>query len=95
MLSASSERGAETTAVLPANVALHARPAGVLAREAMRFEARLTLAFGEREADAKSVLRVMALGAAGGSTVTVRGEGEGAEAAVAHLAEVIGTLQDG
>jgi phosphotransferase system HPr-like phosphotransfer protein len=37
----------------------------------------------------------MALGAAGGSTVTVRGEGEGAEAAVAHLAEVIGTLQDG
>jgi phosphotransferase system HPr (HPr) family protein len=60
----------------------------------MRFEARLTLAFGEREADAKSVLRVMALGAAGGSTVTVRGEGEGAEAAVAHLAEVIGTLQD-
>jgi phosphocarrier protein HPr len=93
-MSASSESAAETTATLPGDVALHARPAGVLAREAMRFPVRLTLAFGDREADAKSVLRVMALGAEAGATVTIRGEGEGAEDAVGHLADVIASLQD-
>ncbi len=61
-MSASSEP-AETTATLPGDVALHARPAGVVSREAMQFSARLTLVFGDRKADAKSVLRVMALGA--------------------------------
>lgn len=92
-MSASSEP-AETTATLPGDVALHARPAGVVSREAMQFSARLTLVCGDRKADAKSVLRVMALGAEPGATVTVRGEGEGAEAAVAHLAGVISSLQD-
>jgi len=93
-MSASSEPAAETTSTLPDNVALHARPAGVVSREAMRFPARLTLAFGDREADARSVLRVMALGAEPGATVMVRGEGEGAEEAVTHLAGVISSLQD-
>lgn len=93
-MSASSEPAAETTATLPADVALHARPAGVVAREAMRFPARITVGFGDREADAKSVLRVMALGAEAGATVTIRGEGDGADAAVAHLAGVIVSLQD-
>ena len=93
-MSASSEPAAETTATLPDDVALHARPAGVVSREAMQFSAQLTLVFGDRKADAKSVLRVMALGAEPGAIVTVRGEGEGAEAAVAHLASVISSLRD-
>jgi phosphocarrier protein len=73
-------------------VALHARPAGVLAREAMTFSSRITLTAGEREADAKSVLRVMALGAEGGSSVTVQAEGEDAESAVARLVALIEQL---
>jgi phosphotransferase system HPr (HPr) family protein len=93
-MSASSEAVAETTATLPGGVALHARPAGVIAREAMRFDARLTVAFGDREADAKSVLRVMSLGAEAGATVTIRGEGDDAGAGVARLAEVIAGLTD-
>jgi phosphotransferase system HPr (HPr) family protein len=93
-MSASSEPAAETAVALPAGVALHARPAGVIAREAMRFKAQLTLAFGDREADAKSVLRVMALGAEAGAVVTIRGTGEDSQGAVSHLAEVLATLTD-
>jgi phosphotransferase system HPr (HPr) family protein len=93
-MSASSDPAAEATVALPGNVALHARPAGIVAREARRFPARLTLCRGDREADAKSVLRVMALGAEAGSTVSVRGEGDGAAEAVSHIAGVLSTLQE-
>ena len=87
-MSASSE----ATAQLPAGVALHARPAGALAREAMRYSSRITLTAGGREADAKSVLRVMALGAEGGASVTVQAEGEDAASAVVSLVELIERL---
>ena len=93
-MSASSEAVAEATATLPGDVALHARPAGVVSREAMQFSARLTVVFGNREADARSVLRVMSLGAGAGATVTIRGEGDDAEAGVARLAELIAGLTD-
>lgn len=87
-MSASSE----ASAALPAGVALHARPAGLVAREAMRYGSQITIVAGEREADAKSVLRVMALGAEGGSTVTVRAQGDDAEQAVAVIVQLIEQL---
>jgi phosphocarrier protein HPr len=64
-VSASSER----MVVLPK--ALHARPAGQVARAAARFEGPVTLAAGERSVDARSVLAVMSLGAVAGAEVLV------------------------
>ncbi len=91
-MSASSEQVAEAVANVPAGVALHARPAGIVSREAMGFASAITLIAGERQADAKSVLRVMALGAEGGTTVVIRAEGEDAAAAAARIAELIDHL---
>jgi phosphocarrier protein HPr len=82
----------EGTARLPAGVALHARPAGALARQAMGYSSQITVTADGRAADAKSVLRVMALGAEGGTSVTVRAEGEDAADAVAGLVELIEQL---
>jgi phosphocarrier protein HPr len=74
---------------------LHARPAGALAVAAAKFASavRLTVvsATGANEADAKSVLAVMRLGASSGQQVTVRAVGPDAADAVAT---VIGTLAD-
>jgi phosphotransferase system HPr (HPr) family protein len=77
--------------VLPAD--LHARPAGLVARAAARFDAVVHLEVGDRTADARSVLSVMGLGAEAGTTVTVRGDGAGAEGAVAEVVEILETAE--
>ena len=50
---------------LPDGVDLHARPAADFVRTAMGFGADIQVAAGEREADAKSLLSVLALGSQG------------------------------
>jgi phosphotransferase system HPr (HPr) family protein len=84
-MSASSER----SVVLAAD--LHARPAGALVRVAARFRSTVEVVFGEKTANARSVLAVMALNATAGSTVLVRADGddaaEAADAIVSALAD--------
>ncbi|MDQ6919023.1 MAG: HPr family phosphocarrier protein [Candidatus Dormibacteraeota bacterium] len=81
-------------ATLPAGVALHARPAGVFVRTAMQFQARITVAVGDREADAKSILKVLGLGAQGGTALSLQAEGADADAALAALADCVANLSD-
>jgi phosphocarrier protein HPr len=82
----------EARVALPAGVDLHARPAGLFVKTAMRFRSRVSVLAGEREADAKSILAVLALGARGGTTVTLRAEGEDAAEALAALGGCITSL---
>ena len=81
----------ETAVVLP--VHLHARPAGALVRAAAKFASAVELTYGERTVSARGVLAVMGLGATAGTTVVVRATGEDAEAAVAAVVEVLGTVR--
>ncbi|HEY1704570.1 MAG TPA: HPr family phosphocarrier protein [Trebonia sp.] len=74
---------AEATVTLTGD--LHARPAGALSVAASGFAASVRLTVGAREADAKSVLSVMQLGATSGQDVTVRASGPGAADAVAAV----------
>jgi phosphotransferase system HPr (HPr) family protein len=77
----------EEAIVLPA--ALHARPAGALVRMTAPFDAIVEISYGDRTANARGVLGVLALGAPAGSTVVVRASGPEAAAA---LKAAIGTL---
>jgi phosphotransferase system HPr (HPr) family protein len=77
---------------LPEGVDLHARPAGVVVREAAGFQAAVVLRAGGRQADAKSILQVMALGATGGTEVEVQATGNDASAALDAVAGVLATL---
>jgi phosphotransferase system HPr (HPr) family protein len=49
---------------------------------------------GERVADAKSLLSVLALGARRGTSLSLRAEGEDAAAAVAALATTVAGLRE-
>ena len=60
---------------------LHARPAGQLVRQAAAFKSRVTIRRGDREVDCIRLLRVMALCAAAGETVTFTVDGEDEQAA--------------
>jgi phosphotransferase system HPr (HPr) family protein len=84
----------ETLAKLPDDVDLHARPAADFVRAAMGFDAEIVIAHGDREADAKSLLAVLALGARRGATLRLRADGDDASVAVDALAGRIATLQE-
>jgi phosphotransferase system HPr (HPr) family protein len=76
----------EREVVLPAAVDLHARPAADFVRTALRHAATIEVQSGERSADAKSLLAVLALGAKRGSRLLLRAEGEDAPVALDALA---------
>ncbi len=70
-------------------VGLHARPAAQLVRTVAPFTARVQLTCGGRTAEARSLLSLLALGAGRGSLISVRAEGEDAEAALAAIAALV------
>lgn len=68
---------------------LHARAAAKLVNTAAKFASQSTLIFGSQEADCKSIMSVMMLAAAKGSTVTVRCEGSDEQLALTEITELI------
>jgi phosphotransferase system HPr (HPr) family protein len=79
-------------ATLPADVALHARPAGLFVKEAARLGGSVTLAANGKRANAKSILQVLALGAGGGAELVIEVSGDGAAEAAEHLADFVADL---
>ena len=88
----SSEPAVELRVTLPADVPLHARPAGVFVREAARFDAVVTLSANSKTANAKSILEVLGLGATGGTEVVIAASGDDAVEAAEHLARLVAEL---
>ncbi len=64
---------------------IHARPAGILVKEAGKFSSKVTMVKDGKEADAKRIFGIMGLGVKKGNTVTVKVDGEDEEAAFAML----------
>jgi phosphocarrier protein HPr len=82
----------ETVVRLPDGVDLHARPAADFVRCAMRFDSSIRVGAGDRDADAKSLLAVLALGAKGGSDLRLHADGEDAPAALEAMAGCVSGL---
>lgn len=55
---------------------IHARPAGLLVKQAARFKSTTKMKCGEKEADLKRLINVMTLAVKCGDTVTVTIDGE-------------------
>jgi phosphocarrier protein HPr len=68
---------------------LHARPAAQFVKKAKQFDAEITVVKGKKEANAKSSMKVMTLGAKKGDEIVIRAEGDDAEEAVETLVELI------
>src|SRR6266446_8924898 len=86
----------ESKVALPAGVALHARPAATFVKTALRFRSQLTVGLSDKadgkDANAKSILAVLALGATGGTVLRLSAEGEDATAALEALAGCVSGL---
>ena len=64
---------------------IHARPAGLLVKEAGKFQSKIRIASPKREVDAKRIMGVMGLGVKGGDTIKLTIEGEDEEAAAVAM----------
>ena len=89
---ASSDPPVVVTATLPASVALHARPAAALVRAASQLQTPVTISANGKRAYARSILEVLALGATGGTELTLSGFGPEASQDVSTLAQVVASL---
>ena len=70
---------------------MHARHAGLLAKEASRFQSEIMLTKGDRSANAKGILALMGLGIKQGDLVQIDIEGEDEDIAVMELKNYIWT----
>jgi phosphocarrier protein HPr len=84
----------ESLVALPATVDLHARPAADFVRIAMGFSSDITVAAGERAANAKSLLAILGLGAKRGTTLRLTADGEDADAAIGALCGCVASLSE-
>lgn len=73
------------TYVITDPAGIHARPAGLLVKEAGKFACATTIAKGAKKGDLKRIFGVMALGAKKGEAVTVTCDGADEEAAAVAL----------
>ena len=64
---------------------IHARPAGLLVKEAKNYTSTITLICGEKKAVATGLMGVMGMAVKQGMEVTVTAEGEDEAAAIAGL----------
>lgn len=68
---------------------LHARPATLFIKTAAAYQAKITVRNGEKTADAKSMLKVLALGVNAGAELIISAEGPDEEQAVNALVALI------
>ncbi len=69
------------TVIVVNQLGLHARPAAQLAQVSQNFKAEITIICDSQEVDAKSILDILTLAAAQGSSLELKAEGvDGAEA---------------
>ncbi|MDO4291648.1 MAG: HPr family phosphocarrier protein [Eubacteriales bacterium] len=64
---------------------IHARPAGLLTKEAAKFKSTVSVEDGGKKGDAKKIMSLMMLGAKKGHTITVTVEGEDEDAAASAI----------
>ena len=64
---------------------IHARPAGMLVKEASKFTSKVMIASPKKEVDAKRIMGVMSMGVKKGDTVKLTIEGEDEDAAASAL----------
>ena len=71
--------------VITDEVGIHARPAGILVKEAKKYSSKVTINAGGKSADATRLMAIMGMGVKKGDEVTVSVEGDDEDTAVVEM----------
>lgn len=86
---------AQREVIVGSRVGLHARPAALFVKAVSEQPVRITIRKGDgAPVDARSILRVLALGAKNGDTVVLEADGDGAVEALEAVAIVVAEDHD-
>jgi len=77
----------EFTYVIKDEIGIHARPAGLLAKEAKAFTSKITIEANGKNADVTRLMAVMGLGVKKDAEVIVKAEGEDENVAIEKMKE--------
>lgn len=83
----------QATITITDPVGLHARPAAVVVRTAGQYKSRIRIEHGEKKADARSIIQLLALGVRHGNSVTVIAEGADAPEALEAMLQILANSQ--
>jgi phosphocarrier protein len=64
---------------------IHARPAGILVKEAKKFSSKITVFKGDKSCDMRKLLQLMGLAVKQGDTINVQVEGDDEDACAAAI----------
>jgi phosphocarrier protein HPr len=84
----------ERTVTVASSVGLHARPASLFSQAASKTGVTVTLSAKGKSVNAASILGVLSLGIGHDEEVVLAADGDGADAALDTLAELLGTDLD-
>lgn len=79
----------EEKVILRNEIGLHARPASVFIREAVRHPCEINIVKDQRNYNAKSIMSVLSMSANKGDEILIQAQGEGEEKAVKALVDLI------
>lgn len=68
---------------------LHARPAKLFVQKAKEFNSKISVQYGEKEINAKSLISLLTLGVEQGGTIKIMAEGEDETTAIEALNETV------
>ena len=71
--------------VIEDKLGIHARPAGMLVKEAKQFESRIVIQKDGKEAEASRLMALMGLGVKCGDKIVVKAEGNDEETAIKEM----------
>jgi len=83
------QQKAQRTVVITNRQGMHARPADMFVKLASRFESRVEIIKDSERVDGKSILAILTLAAAEGTTLVIEATGPDADQALDALAELI------
>ena len=75
--------------IIQDEIGIHARPAGLLVKEAKQFTSAIMRSAEDKTADIKKLLALMALGIRQGTEITVTVEGDDEEVAAERIEEFL------
>ena len=79
----------EITVIVTNEVGLHARPASAFVQTANKFSSDISVEYGERVGNAKSILTILTMGVNQNAEIKIVAEGEDAEEALAALEALV------
>ena len=79
----------EQKVTLSNEIGLHARPASIFIRQAVKFPCDITIVKAGRSYNAKSIMSVLSMSASKGDEIIVRAEGDDEQDAVDSLIDLV------